>query len=73
MGAAIPWILLGRILRFVLRPFEDGVLHGMAGQRLLGLSLFAVAIIGSTGLDVTMAHWLNPKLPAWTHRLSTTF
>jgi len=73
VGAAIPWILLGRILRFLLNPFVTGVLHGMAGQRLLGLSLFAVAIIGSTGLDVTMAHWLNPKLPAWTHRLSSTF
>ena len=73
VGAAIPWILVGRILRFVLRSFAGSVLYGTAGQRLLGLSLFAVAIVGSTGLDVTMAHWLNPKLPAWAHKLSTTF
>jgi cytochrome c-type biogenesis protein len=73
VGAAIPSILLGCILRFVLRPFAGGVLHGLAGQRLLGLSLFAVAILGSTGLDITMANWLNPKLPAWAHKLSTTF
>ena len=32
VGAAIPWILLGRILRLLLRPFGGGVLHGMAGQ-----------------------------------------
>jgi cytochrome c-type biogenesis protein len=73
VGAAIPWILLGCILRFVLRRFAAGMLHGMAGQRWLGLSLLVVAIVGSTGLDVAMAHWLNPKLPAWTLRLSTTF
>jgi len=73
VGAAIPWILLGCVLRFALRPFAGGVLHGMAGHRLLGLSLFVVAIVGSTGLDVAMAHWLNPKLPAWILKLSTTF
>jgi cytochrome c-type biogenesis protein len=72
-GAAIPWIVVGRIIRFVLRPFAGGVLHGIAGQRLLGLSLFAVAIVGSTGLDITMAHWLSPKLPAWTYKASTRF
>jgi len=73
VGAAVPWILLGCILRLVLRPFAGGVLHGMAGQRLLGLSLFVVAIVGSTGLDGAMAHWLNPKLPAWIVKLSTAF
>jgi cytochrome c-type biogenesis protein len=73
VGAAVPWILLGRILRFVLHPFAAGVLYGTAGQRVLGVSLFAVAILGSTGLDLAMVHWLNPTLPAWTHRLSTTF
>lgn len=73
VGAAIPWILLGGILRFLVRPLGGGVLYGMAGRRILGLSLFAVAIIGSTGLDAAMTHWLAPKLPAWTHRLSTTF
>jgi cytochrome c-type biogenesis protein len=73
VGAAIPWIVLGCILRTALRPFAAGVLHGTAGQRLLGLSLFVVAILGSTGLDIIMAHWLNPKLPAWAHKLSTAF
>lgn len=73
VGAATPWILLGGILRFVLRPIAGGVLHGTAGQRLLGLPLFAVAILGSTGLELPMTHWLGPKLPTWAHRLSTTF
>jgi cytochrome c-type biogenesis protein len=73
IGAAIPWILLGRVLRFGLIPFASGVLYGAAGQRLLGISLFAVAIVGSTDLDLVLAHWLNPKLPSWAHRLSTTF
>jgi cytochrome c-type biogenesis protein len=73
VGAAIPWIVVGRVIRFVLHPFAGGVLHGMAGQRLLGLSLLAVAVLGSTGLDITMANWLSPKLPAWSARLSTRF
>jgi cytochrome c biogenesis protein CcdA len=73
VGAAMPWILLGRILRFVLTRFAGGMLQGMTGQRLLGLSLFVVAILGSTGLELVMAHWLNPKLPAWAHKLSTRF
>ena len=69
VGAAIPWILLGRILRFWLHPGAAGVLHGMAGQRLLGLALIAVAVVGSTGLDVAMAHWF----PSWVYQPSTTF
>jgi cytochrome c-type biogenesis protein len=73
VGAAIPWILLGCILRFVLRRGAAGALDGMAGQRWLGLSLLVVAILGSTGMDVAMAHWLAPKLPTWNHKLSTTF
>ena len=73
VGAAIPWILLGRVLRFWLYPGAAGVLHGTAGQRLLGFSLVAVAVVGSTGLDVAMTHWLDSRLPSWVHKLSTTF
>ncbi len=67
VGAAIPWILLGCVLRFVLRRVAAGALDGMAGQRWLGLSLLVGGILGSTGMDVAMAHWLDPKLPAWVH------
>ncbi len=73
VGAAIPWILLGRVLRYVLHRFADGMLHGMAGQRLLGVALIAVAILGSTGLDVAISNLLNPKLPHWAHSLSVMF
>jgi cytochrome c biogenesis protein CcdA len=72
VGAAIPWIVLGRIILFILRPFSEGVLHGMAGRRLLALSLFTVAILGSTGLDLAMEHWLNPQLPHWVQKLSAS-
>jgi cytochrome c-type biogenesis protein len=73
VGAAIPWIVLGRIIRLVLSPSAGGLLHGMAGSRIMGLSLIAVAILGSTGLDITMVHWLDPIVPSWAHKLSTMF
>jgi hypothetical protein len=73
MGAAAPWIVFGRVIRFGLRPFMAGVFDGMTGSRILGLALLAVAILGSTGLDLTMEHWLNAILPAWTHKLALTF
>src|ERR1019366_7897067 len=73
MGAAAPWIFLGRIIRLLLRPFGGGVLHGMAGKRLLGLTLLAVAIVGGTRLEFIMTHWLSGLLPDWTRKLATTF
>ena len=73
LGAAAPWIVLGRMVRFVSWPFAGGLLHGMAGKRLLGLSLLAVAILGSTGLDLTVEHWIDAMLPNWTRTLAVTF
>lgn len=73
VGAAVPWILLGRILRFVSRPFAGGVLHGMAGKRLLGLTLLAVAVVGLSGEDIAIAHRLDAFLPDWTRKLAITF
>ena len=73
MRAAAPWIVLGRILRLVSRPFAGAVLDGMAGMRILGLALLVVAVLGSTGWDIAMAHGLDAMLPAWTGKLATTF
>jgi cytochrome c biogenesis protein CcdA len=73
IGAAAPWIFLGRLIRLLSRPYGGGVLDGMAGKRLLGLVLLAVAILGGTGLDIAMEHWLDARLPAWTWKLATRF
>jgi cytochrome c-type biogenesis protein len=73
VGAAVPWIVLGRVLRLVSRPFMADVLDGMAGKRILGLVLLAVAIVGITGLDVVLESRLDALLPAWTRKLSVTF
>ena len=72
-GAAVPWIVLGRVLRLLLRPVMGGLLRGMAGKRLLGLTLLVVAILGGSGLDLIMEHWLNGMLPDWTRKLALTF
>jgi hypothetical protein len=72
VGAAAPLIFLGRIIRLLMRPFAGGVLYGMAGKRLLGLTLLLVAIIGSTRLEFIMTHWLSGLLPDWTRKLATT-
>ena len=73
VGAAAPLILAGRIIRLLLRPFAGGVLHGMAGKRLLGLTLVVVAIIGGTRFDLAINHWVGAMLPDWTRKLAMTF
>ncbi len=73
MGAAAPWIVLGRIIRFVSRPFAGGIFEGMAGNRILGFTLLIVAVVGGIGLDLRMEHWLNALLPAWARKLAVTF
>jgi cytochrome c-type biogenesis protein len=73
VGAAMPWIVLGRIIRFLARPFGGVVPHAMASKRLLALSLLAVAILGSTGLDIAMAHRIDGLTPAWTRKLAISF
>ncbi len=74
VGAALPLIFLGRVLRLLLRPFGGGgILHGMAGKRVLGLTLLVVAIIGGTRLEFMMNHWIGALLPDWTRKLATTF
>ena len=73
IGAAVPWIVLGRVLRILVRPFAETVPDGMAGKRLLGLSLLVVAILGGSGLDAVMTHWLDGILPSWTRKLAMTF
>jgi cytochrome c-type biogenesis protein len=72
-GAAVPWIVVGRVVRLLLRPVAASELGGMAGKRILGATLLIVAIMGITGLDATLAHWLEPLLPVWTRKLAITF
>lgn len=73
IGAALPWIVLGRVIRFFLGPIIGPALHGMAGKRFLGITLLAVAVLGGSGLDLIMSQWVDPMLPAWTKKLAMTF
>jgi cytochrome c biogenesis protein CcdA len=73
LGAALPWIALGRIIAFFLRPTMPGLANGMAGKRILGLTLLIVAVVGMSGQDVPAAQWLNGRLPHWARKLATTF
>ncbi len=73
VGAAIPWIVTGRIVRLVLHPVAAALFDGMAGTRLLGLALLFVAVLGGSGLDFEMTHWLDAILPDWTQKLAMTF
>jgi cytochrome c-type biogenesis protein len=73
MGAAAPWILVGRVIRLVMRPIGASGMEGMAGKRILGLTFLIVAVLGISGLDATLAHSLNAILPAWTKKMAVTF
>ena len=58
-------------------PRLDGLrrcsVDGLAGKRILGLTLLAVAIVGVGGLDVTASRQLDRVLPPWMHKLAVTF
>ena len=73
IGAAIAWIVVGRIFRLLLRPVAAPVFDGMAGKRLLGLSLLIVAVLGGSGQFDILAHWLEGVSPAWMGKLAMTF
>jgi hypothetical protein len=72
-AASVPWIVVGRIVRLLLRPMAAGRLEGMAGKRILGATFVIVAILGMTGLDVTMTHLFDAAMPGWTRKLAVTF
>ncbi len=73
VGAALAWIAAGRIMRLVLWPVVRHASRGMAGKRLLGMTLMVVAIVGASGRDAELVHWLDLRLPAWTGKLAITF
>jgi cytochrome c-type biogenesis protein len=73
VGAALPWIVLGRIIRLPLLPMLPGLTTSMAGKRILGVTLLIVAIVGISGRDVEALHWLDVRLPDWSRKLATTF
>jgi cytochrome c biogenesis protein CcdA len=73
LAASLPWILLGRIVRLLLRPVAPVVIEGMAGKRFLGLTLLVVAVLGASGLEIPMTHRLNTVLPVWLNHLSVRY
>ena len=73
LAASLPWIVLGRIVRLLLRPLAAGAIDGMAAKRFLGLTLMMVAILGASGLELAMAHRIDTILPPWTGKLAVRF
>ncbi|MSP00777.1 MAG: hypothetical protein EXR07_06985 [Acetobacteraceae bacterium] len=73
VGAALPWLVSGRVARLLVRPIAGGLLRGMAGKRLLGLTLVCVAFLGLTGNDVLLVHWIDTMSPDWARKLAVTF
>jgi cytochrome c biogenesis protein CcdA len=73
IGAALPWIVAGRIIRLAARPVVTGLGDSIAGKRVLGLTLLVVGILGMTGQDVIVSKWIDARLPAWTRDVATRF
>ena len=73
LGAAVPWLAAGRIARFLIRPIMPGLTRGMAGKRLLGLTLLVVAVIGLSGTDTILARMADEVAPPWTRKLASMF
>jgi cytochrome c-type biogenesis protein len=73
VGAALPWIVFGRIIRVLAHAAAPYFLEALASKKMLGLTLIAVAALGISGLDVTAAHWLDAVLPGWMGKLAMTF
>ena len=73
IGAVLPWVLLGRIARLILGSLSDAAPAGMAGKRLLGLALVAVAGVSLSGADVAVIQALDALLPNWVGRLAMTY
>ena len=73
LGAAMPWIILGRLLRRFPGVRSSRLVRGMMGKRLFGLVLILVAVAGLTGFDTVLAARLDPLLPHWMGKLAEMF
>ncbi len=73
LGAALPLIALGRLIRWFSGSGMRRLADGMAGKRLLGLALIGVAAMGLGGFDLTFTRWADTVLPAWIAKLASTF
>jgi cytochrome c-type biogenesis protein len=73
IGAALPWIVVGRAVRFLIPGGARSLLVGMGGKRLLGVALLVVGMLGISELDITVVHWINPMLPDWVSKLALEF
>lgn len=69
LGAAVPWVALGRLIRIPARPLAESV----RGKRLLGLALVAAATVALTGADTTMVRLIDARLPAAAMALPVRF
>lgn len=72
-AAALPWIILGRILRIPSRLMMRDAVEGMAGKRLLGLSMLAVAALGLGGYDVDLVRLIEAHLPEAALKLAVMY
>ena len=62
VGAALPWIVLGRGIRMIIGDTAGG---GMSGKRFLGLLLLAVGALGLSELDAVAIQTISPFFPSW--------
>ena len=60
VGAALPWILLGRMIRLSI---GAPATEGMMGKAFLALSLFVVAGLSLSGFDQVVARTIDQALP----------
>ena len=70
LGAALPWILLGRLVRLVT---GGAATEGMMGKAFLALSLFVVAGLGLSGFDQVLAQAIDQGLVQGARELATRY
>jgi len=72
-GAALPWALLGRVLRIPVWLAARPVLEGMAGKRIMALVLLSIAAAGFAGIDATLVAQVDPLLPEWVRQMAMMY
>jgi len=73
LGAAIPVIALGRIIRMLPGIGSGALTRGMMGNRLLALALFLVAMAGLSGFDLFLVQRIDAFLPLWAAKMAGMF
>ena len=73
VAAALPWIVLGRILRTPLRLIARPFVDGMWANRIFGLVLLAVSALVLSGLERPVMDRINLSIPDWAQRLASLY